>query len=89
MVLPGPTDYNVKRIERNSYVATIEKAERNKKEENFKDVGPGSYSIKSFFEKSIPGVTLFSQEKCYRGKNEISPLRRSLEDNPGPGTYSP
>ena len=54
-------------------------------------VGPGRYNFKSYFEQTtIPGVSgAFPKERCFRGRNDISPIRKSIEANPGPGTYSP
>jgi hypothetical protein len=86
--MPGPSDYDVKKILRNSSFATINKAEIVKKPEN-PIVGPGRYTYKSLFENKIPGTTVFQKEKCFRGKNEISPIRKSINANPGPGSYCP
>ena len=86
--MPGPSDYDVKRILRNASFASINKAEIVKHSGN-PIVGPGRYKHKSFFENKISGTTMFQKEKCFRGKNEFSPARKSTDANPGPGSYCP
>lgn len=86
--IPGPQDYHVKKVLREVQALTIQKAPRNPKEKLNPTVGPGSYQFRSFLDEKVPGTTMFPREKLYRGRDEVNPLKRSVDINPGPGQYN-